>query len=109
MLTHEGMLEDVTEGLPMAERELAFAVQGQSYGPMFDEKLSVAAWKSKPAWALISANDRMLPPAMEQAVAKRMGAVTITLPTCHMVIMQEPAKVAAVIDEAAKNALGNRK
>jgi hypothetical protein len=34
-----------------------------------------------------------------------MGAVTITLPTCHMVILQEPAKVAALIDEAAKNAL----
>jgi hypothetical protein len=49
-LTSEGMLENVTEGLPMAERELAFAVQGQSYGPMFDEKLTVAAWKTKPSW-----------------------------------------------------------
>jgi hypothetical protein len=33
----EGTLEDIAEGLPMAERKLAFAVQGQSYGPMFDE------------------------------------------------------------------------
>jgi hypothetical protein len=42
-LTSEGMLEDVTEGLPIEERKLAFAVQGQSYAPMFDEKLTVAA------------------------------------------------------------------
>jgi pimeloyl-ACP methyl ester carboxylesterase len=104
-LTSEGMLEDVTEALPMAERKLAFAVQGQSYGPMFDEKLTVAAWKTKPTWSLISAKDRMIPPAMEEAAAKKMGAVTTTLQTCHMVIMEEPAKVAAVIDEAAKNAL----
>src|SRR5271163_4191577 len=104
-VTSEGMLENIAEGLPLAERKLALAVQGQSYGPMFDEKLSVAAWKSKPTWAVISANDRMVPPAMEAAAANRMGAVTTTLPTCHMVILEEPAKVAAVIDQAAKEAL----
>src|SRR5277367_3546397 len=104
-LTSEGMLEDVAQGLPMADRMLALAVQGQSYGPMFDEKLTVAAWKTKPSWAIISANDQMVPPAMEELAAKRMGAVTVTLPTCHMVILEEPAKVAAVIDQAAKEAL----
>jgi hypothetical protein len=40
---------------------------------MFDEKLTVAAWKNKPSWAVISANDRMLPPAMEESAAKKMG------------------------------------
>jgi pimeloyl-ACP methyl ester carboxylesterase len=102
-VTSQGMLEDIAEGLPMPERLLALAVQGQSYGPMFDEKLTVAAWKTKPTWAIISANDRMLPPAMEQSAALRMGAVTTTLPTCHMVVLEEPAKVAAVIDHAAKS------
>jgi len=103
-ISEEGMLQDIAQGVPMAERKLAFAVQGQSYGPMFDEKLTVAAWKTKPSWAVISANDRMVPPAMEESAAKRMGAVTTILPTCHMVILEEPAKIAAVIDEAAKNA-----
>src|SRR5271154_2516692 len=106
-ISTEGMLEDIAEGLPMAERKLALAVQGQSYGPMFDEKLTVAAWKTKPIWAVISANDRMVPPAMEASAAAKMGAVTTTLPTCHMVILEEPAKVAAVIDQAAKEALAN--
>jgi pimeloyl-ACP methyl ester carboxylesterase len=104
-VTSEGMLENIAEGLPIAERKLAFAIQGQSYGPMFDEKLTVAAWKTKPSWAIVSTKDRMLPPAMEESAAKKMGAVTTTLATCHMAILQEPAKVAAVIDEAAKKAL----
>jgi pimeloyl-ACP methyl ester carboxylesterase len=104
-VTSQGMLEDIAEGLPMAERKLAFAVQGQSYGPMFDEKLTVAAWKTKPTWAVISTKDRMLPPAMEESAAKEMGAVTTTLATCHMSLLEEPAKVAAVIDDAAKKAL----
>ena len=36
-MTSEGMLEDIAQGLPMAERKLALAVQGRSYGPMFDD------------------------------------------------------------------------
>jgi len=104
-VTSEGMLEIIAEGLPLAERNLALAVQGQSYGPTFDEKLTVAAWKTKPTWAVISTRDRMLPPAMEESAAKRMGAVTTTVATCHMSILQDPATVAAVIDEAARNAI----
>jgi pimeloyl-ACP methyl ester carboxylesterase len=107
-LTSKGMLEYIAEGLPLKERELALAIQGQSYGPMFDEKLTVAAWKSKPAWAVISTRDQMLPPAMQESAAKKMGATTTVLSTCHMSILEEPAKVAAAIDDAAKNALNNQ-
>src|ERR1700723_2200010 len=104
-VTAEGMLERIAEGLPLAERKLFLAVQGQSYGPMFDEKLTVAAWKAKPVWAVISTKDQMLPPAMEQASAEKMGAVTTTISTCHMSILEKPEIIAAVIDEAAKLAL----
>jgi pimeloyl-ACP methyl ester carboxylesterase len=106
-LTTEGMLNYVTEGLPMEERLLALATQGQSYGPMFDEKLTVAAWKTKPTWALISTQDQMLAPAMEATMAKRMGAVTVSVDSCHMVIQQLPNEVASLIDQAARNALKN--
>jgi hypothetical protein len=71
-VTPEGMFEDIAEGLSMAERRLALAVQGQSYGPMFDENLTVAAWKTKSTWAIVSTKDRMLPPAMEASAAKKM-------------------------------------
>ena len=106
-LTTEGMLNYVTEGLPMEERLLALATQGQSYGPMFDEKLTVAAWKTKPTWALVSTQDQMLAPAMEATMAKRMGAVTVFVDSCHMVIQQLPNEVASLIDQAARNALKN--
>src|SRR5271170_5869151 len=104
-MTSEGILENFAQGLQMPERRLVFAVQGQSYGPMFAEKLTVAAWKTKPSWVVISANDRMLPPAMEEASAKRMGAVATTLPTCHLAMLEEPAKVAVVVEDAANNSL----
>jgi pimeloyl-ACP methyl ester carboxylesterase len=106
-LTTEGMLNYVAEGLPMEDRLLALATQGQSYGPMFDEKLTVAAWKTKPTWALVSTQDQMLAPAMEATMAKRMDAVTVSVDSCHMVIQQLPNEVASLIDQAARNALKN--
>jgi pimeloyl-ACP methyl ester carboxylesterase len=70
---------------------------------MFDEKISVAAWTSKPSWVLVSSNDRMLPPAMERDEVTKLKAVdSQILPTGHMSIQEEPAKVAAFIESAAK-------
>jgi pimeloyl-ACP methyl ester carboxylesterase len=100
-MTPDGILNDFAQGLPMAERKIVLAVQGQSYGPMFDEKLTVAAWKTKPSWVVVSADDRMLPPAMEEAGAKKIGATATTLQTCHLAMLQEPEKVVEVIEDAA--------
>src|SRR6202042_3027170 len=69
-MTSEGILQDFAQGLSMPERRLVLAVEGESYGPMFDEKLTVAAWKTKPSWVVVSSNDRMLPPAMERDEVK---------------------------------------
>jgi len=102
ILSRAGMFDDVAGGLSESEKRLAFAVQGQSYGPMFSEKLTVAAWKKKPNWALISDQDRMLPPAMQQMMAQRMGAETLLLSASHMVILELPEKVAGFIDQAAE-------
>ena len=104
-MTSEGILNDFAQGLPMDERRLVLAVQGQSYGPMFAEKLTVAAWKTKPSWVVISADDRMLPPAMEEAAAKKLGATAVTLQTCHLAMLQQPEKVVEVIDDAATKSL----
>ena len=63
----------------MVERKLAFAVQGQSYGPMFDEKLTVEM-EDEAIMVCGHGNDRMVPPAMEEWAAKRMGAEKTILP-----------------------------
>jgi pimeloyl-ACP methyl ester carboxylesterase len=101
-LSEDGVLNSFADGLPMEERRLVFAVQGQIYGPMFDEKLTHAAWKSKPSWHVIATKDRTLSPAMEEAGAKRAGGVAVSIPTCHAAMLQEPQKVADLIEEAAK-------
>jgi pimeloyl-ACP methyl ester carboxylesterase len=105
LMTYQGVSEDIAECLPAPDQKLFDVVQVPSYGPMFDEKITVAAWKTKPSWVVVSANDRMLPPAMESAEVKRLKAVaSITLSTCHMSILEQSAKVAAFIEAAAKSA-----
>ena len=103
-LSPEGVLNSFADGLPMAERKLVLAVQGQIYGPMFDEKLTHAAWKSKPSWHVIATKDHTLSPAMEEAGAKKAHGKSISIPTCHVAMLQEPEKVADLITEAANNA-----
>jgi pimeloyl-ACP methyl ester carboxylesterase len=102
-MSPEGILNSFADGLPMDERKLVLAVQGQIYGPMFDEKLTHAAWKSKPSWHVIATNDHTLSPAMEEAGAKKSGGKSISIPTCHVAMLQEPEKVADLITEAARS------
>jgi pimeloyl-ACP methyl ester carboxylesterase len=104
-MSRDGIINSFAQGLPMAERRLVLAVQGQIYGPMFDEKLTYAAWKSKPSWHVIATEDRTLSPAMEEAVAKKPGGKAFRLPTCHVAMLKEPQQVADVTAEAASNAL----
>jgi len=104
-MTEDGILNHFAQGLPMADRRIVLAVQGESYGPMFGEKLTVAAWKTKPSWVVIAADDQMLPPAMEEAEVKRLGATSTKVPTCHLAMLQAPTQVAAVIEDAAKTSL----
>ena len=103
-MSEEGILNSFADGLPMTERRIVLAVQGQIYGPMFDEKLTHAAWKSKPSWHVIATKDHTLSPAMEEAGAKKARGVAISVPTCHVAMLQEPQKVADLITEAAKGA-----
>lgn len=100
-MSEEGVFNSFAEGLPMAERRLVLAVQGQIYGPMFDEKLTHAAWKSKPSWHAIAAKDRTLSPAMQEAGAKKAGGKAVVLQTCHVAMLQDPLRVADLITDAA--------
>src|SRR5262249_240981 len=101
----EGILNSFAEGLPMSERRLVLAVQGQIYGPMFDEKLTHVAWKSKTSWHVSALNGNTLSGAMEQASGEKAHGKSVALSTCHLAMLQEPEKVADLITEAAHEAL----
>jgi pimeloyl-ACP methyl ester carboxylesterase len=68
----------------------------------FDESSPVAAWKTKPAWGVVSSADRTINPDVERFGYKRAGfKKVIELDAPHLVTQTHPAEVAALIVEAA--------
>jgi pimeloyl-ACP methyl ester carboxylesterase len=62
------------------------------------------AWRSKPSWYLVTADDRMIPPAAQRAMSERAKATVTETPASHAVFVSRPAVVAAVISQAAQEA-----
>ena len=70
----------------------------------FGAKATVAAWKQKPSYAVISKQDRMINPDLERFMAKRAQSQVIELPGSHAIFLSHAREVAALIERAAKAA-----
>ncbi len=106
-LTSKGIAEDFAQDLSAKEIAVLTATQvPTSVGAMKGE-VTTPAWKSKPSWYIIAAHDRAISPDLETAQAKRIGATTITVPSSHVIMLAQPAKVADVILQAASKTASN--
>jgi len=107
-LTTKGVMEDFAPDLPVPQRRLIAATQGATNSAVFGAKVTNAAWKTKPTWYVVAANDRMIQPDLERKFAKTMNAKTLTLPSSHVAMLSHPAEVAKLIIEAARTAPVNQ-
>lgn len=103
-LTPDGVARDFAQDVPVAETKLMAVTQGPVKGAAFDEKVTNAAWKSKPSWYVVSANDRMIQPIVERSTAAKINAATTVVPASHVSMLSRPKEVAAVILSAAGSA-----
>ncbi|MFC5825980.1 alpha/beta hydrolase [Nonomuraea insulae] len=63
--------------------------------------VSEPAWRVKPSWYLVAADDRMIPPPAQRAMSERAGSTVTETAGSHAVYVSNPAVVAAVIVQAA--------
>lgn len=98
--TEEGMLKNFAPDLAPAEARTLAVTQGPLAASTFGDKVTDAAWKTRPSWYVVSANDRVINPQMERDLAKRMGAKTTVLQSSHVSLLSHPREVAAVIEDA---------
>jgi pimeloyl-ACP methyl ester carboxylesterase len=61
-----------------------------------------AAWRSKPSWYLVAADDKMVPPEAQRAMSRRAGAAVTEVRGSHAVYVSKPEAVVALIKKAAK-------
>ncbi|WP_285961489.1 alpha/beta hydrolase [Pseudomonas tohonis] len=99
-LTPEGMAKDFAQDLPAEQTAVMTATQGPIRASAFEEKTTVAAWKTKPSWYVLASEDRMIHPDVQRSSAKRIGARLTELHSSHVPQQSQPADVAAVILKA---------
>ncbi|CAH0273154.1 MULTISPECIES: alpha/beta hydrolase [unclassified Pseudomonas] len=99
-LTPEGMATDFAQDLPAAQTAVMTATQGPIKASAFEDKVSAAAWKTKPSWYLLATRDRMIHPDVQRSAAKRIGANLSEVNSSHVPQQSQPAEVAQVILKA---------
>ena len=77
-------------------------VQMPGNAAIFGDPTTAVAWKILPSWYLISTNDLMIPPSLQQMFASRMKATTISVLSSHASIVSHPIQVFELIQAAAK-------
>jgi pimeloyl-ACP methyl ester carboxylesterase len=100
-LSAKGIEEDFAQDLTADQKRVLAATQSPTAGAAFGTPVSSPAWKNKPTWFVVSGNDRVIDPLLEEKEAQRMKAVVLTLPTSHVSMLAAPGKVAAFIEQAA--------
>ena len=98
-LFHDFFVQDVDQ----AQAKVQAAVQKPAnLSGVANEKSGPPAWKQLPTWYEVSADDHVIPPAVERMFAKQMNATTISLPSSHASLVSHPTEIAQLILNATK-------
>ena len=89
--------------VPAGKARLMAAGQRPVALAAFAEPSSTPAWKTIPSWFLVAGADQAIPPAAEQAMARRAGSHTeVVRGASHAVLVSHPGATAHVIEAAAR-------
>ena len=69
----------------------------------FGGKETTPAWKTIPSWYLTCTDDKMIPPPVQEFMAKRMSATVRSVASSHCPFMSHPEAVANIIALAAES------
>lgn len=100
-LSEAAFLRDFAGDVPEARARVLHAVQQPFHKALLAGRTEHAAWRSKPSYYAVSADDRTINPDLQRFVAKRMGARTVEIRASHLSIVSQPDAVAGLILEAA--------
>lgn len=93
--------EVFAHGVALAHAQVLAASQRPLAALAFGEGAPAAAWKTKPAWGIVSAADRTINPDVERFAYQRAGLrKVVELDAPHLVMQTHPVEVARVITDA---------
>ena len=91
---------DVESGLAafMADSQVPWGVEALA------GVISNPAWRSKPSWYLVTADDKMIPPPAQRSMAQRAESKIVETAGSHAIYVSKPKVVAQLIAQAAREA-----
>lgn len=102
-LPTDAVRKDFAPDVKPGEQQTIAATQGPIKGDAFGEKVTHAAWHTKPSWYVVSENDRMINPALERAMAKTIRAKTTEVAASHVPMVSQPEAIARTIEQAVRS------
>jgi pimeloyl-ACP methyl ester carboxylesterase len=100
-LSPQSIASEFAQDVSPEEANLIAATQGPVRGANFEQKVTIAAWTTKPSWYIVADQDRMIHPDAQRGLAKKIDAKTVTLHSSHVPMLSNPQAVADAIAEAA--------
>lgn len=94
---HAGFAADLSKELA----DFMYASQGPIAGQCFADKISTAAFRTKPSYGIVATEDKAINPDIERNMYKRADFKITEIKGSHTVFISQPAKVANVIITAA--------
>ncbi len=98
---HSGFCADIPEDEAAFMADAQVPVAASAFGYVFRDP----AWRSKPTWYIVASEDHTIQPALEHFMGQRTGGKVSEIKGSHLIFISHPDTVAAVVEDAAVNAL----
>lgn len=99
-LSVEGWIKDVAQDLPEDKARVLAIVQPPLAASTFGDKITKAAWRTRPNWYVVSIEDRIVSVELERRLAATLKAKTTELKAGRLSLLSQPEAVAEVILDA---------
>jgi pimeloyl-ACP methyl ester carboxylesterase len=103
-IEQEHFAADFAADIPREKAEFMAISQVPISTDSFTHEVTNPAWKHKPTWYMVAAEDRSINPDQERMMAKRAKAKTVEVKASHVAYMSHPKETARLIEEAATSA-----
>jgi pimeloyl-ACP methyl ester carboxylesterase len=96
-LAPDAVLEFLAHDLPATEGLVLAAAQQPLRVSALLDRVTEAAWHTKPSWYGVTEGDRMISPALQREIARRINASVVALRAGHLSFLSKPKETADVI------------
>lgn len=93
---------DFAADLPLADAKFMALSQVPWNSKIVSTPITAPAWKTKPVYAIVATQDRMINPDLERSMYARAKAKVTEIAGSHAVFISQPRAIAKVIEQAAR-------